>query len=94
MGVRIRGLDIKPGAANLKADRAARLEAGLVIDRWRRLATGRDMLWSPTIRAALIGGNTVAGRLLELRDADSGDCGQVFRLIADSDSDRSRTAFR
>jgi hypothetical protein len=27
-------------------------------------------------------------------DADSGDCGQVFRLIADSDSDRSRTAFR
>ena len=26
--------------------------------------------------------------------ADSGDCGQVFRLIADSDSDRSRTAFR
>ena len=25
-------------------------------------------------------------------DADSGDCGQVFRLIADSDSDRSRTA--
>jgi transposase len=27
-------------------------------------------------------------------NADSGDCGQVFRLIADSDSDRSRTAFR
>ena len=26
--------------------------------------------------------------------ADSGDCGRVFRLIADSDSDRSRTAFR
>jgi hypothetical protein len=26
--------------------------------------------------------------------ADSGDCGQGFRLIADSDSDRSRTAFR
>jgi hypothetical protein len=29
-----------------------------------------------------------------LQRADSGDCGQVFRLIADSDSDRSRTAFR
>ncbi len=28
------------------------------------------------------------------RYADSGDCGRVFRLIADSDSDRSRTAFR
>jgi hypothetical protein len=26
--------------------------------------------------------------------ADSGDCGRGFRLIADSDSDRSRTAFR
>ena len=57
MGVRTRGLDIKAGAAKLKADRAARLEAELVVDRWnRRLATGRDMLWSPTIRAALIAG--------------------------------------
>ncbi len=57
MGVRTRGLDIKAGAAMLKADKAARLEAELVIDRWnRRLATGRDMLWSPTIRAALIAG--------------------------------------
>jgi hypothetical protein len=57
MGVRTRGLDIKAGAAKLKADRAARLEAELVIDRWNpRLATGRDMLWSPTIRAALIAG--------------------------------------
>jgi hypothetical protein len=26
--------------------------------------------------------------------ADSGECGQWFRSIADSDSDRSRTAFR
>jgi hypothetical protein len=48
-GVRTRGIDIKAGAAKL-ADRAARLEAELVIDRWnRRLATGRDMLWSATI---------------------------------------------
>src|SRR5271156_3648131 len=48
MGVRTRGLDIKAGAAKLKAERVARLEAELVIDRWnRRLATGRDMLWSP-----------------------------------------------
>jgi hypothetical protein len=28
------------------------------------------------------------------QNADSGDCGQAFRLIADTDSDRSRTAFR
>ncbi len=32
-----------------------------------------------------------ANRILS---ADSGDCGQGFRLIADSHSDRSRTAFR
>jgi hypothetical protein len=43
------GLDIKAGAAKLKADRAARAEAELVVDRWnRRLARGRDMPWSPT----------------------------------------------
>jgi hypothetical protein len=47
MGIRTRGLDIKAGAAKLKADRAGRLEAELVVDRWnRRLATGRDMVWS------------------------------------------------
>jgi hypothetical protein len=57
MGVRTRGLDIKAGAAKLKADKAARLEAELVVDRWnRRLTSGRDMLWSPTIRAALVAG--------------------------------------
>jgi hypothetical protein len=47
----------RPGAAKLKADRAAGLEAELVVDRWnRRLATGRDMPWSPTMRAALLAG--------------------------------------
>jgi hypothetical protein len=40
-----------------------------------------------TIYRALIG-------IAEEVVADSGDCGRVFRLIADSDSDRSRTAFR
>jgi hypothetical protein len=34
MGVRTRGLDIKAGAAKLKADRAARAEAEAVIQRW------------------------------------------------------------
>jgi hypothetical protein len=32
MGVRTRGLDMKAGAAKLKADKAARLEAELVIE--------------------------------------------------------------
>jgi hypothetical protein len=31
---------------------------------------------------------------LKVIRADSGECGQRFRSIADSDSDRSRTAFR
>ena len=45
MGVRTRGLDIKAGTAKLKADKAARLEAEFVIDRWnRRLATALGAL--------------------------------------------------
>jgi hypothetical protein len=43
----------------------------------------RDLLEEMLCQAAIASGS-----------ADSGDCGQVFRLIADSDSDRSRTAFR
>jgi hypothetical protein len=39
------------------ADKAARAEAKAVIDRWNeQLASGGDMLWSPTIRAARIAG--------------------------------------
>jgi hypothetical protein len=57
MGVRTRGPDIKAGAAKFRADQVARAEAEAVVDRWnRRLATGRDMLWSPTIRVALVAG--------------------------------------
>jgi hypothetical protein len=36
---------------------AARAEAVAVIDRWNELlATGRDVWWSPTIRAAIVAG--------------------------------------
>jgi hypothetical protein len=57
MGVRTRGLDIKAGAMRNAADKAARIEAEAVVQRWNdQLALGRDMLWSPTIRAALIAG--------------------------------------
>jgi hypothetical protein len=57
MGTRTRGLDLKAGAARLAADKAARAEAMALIDRWNeQLAAGRDMLWSPTIRAALLAG--------------------------------------
>ncbi len=53
-------------ADQLQARRkAARTEAKAVIQRWNdQLALGRDMLWSPTIRAALIAGNAMARRAL------------------------------
>jgi hypothetical protein len=91
MGVRTGGLDIKAGAAKLKADRAARLEAEAVIDRWnRRLATGRDMLWSPTIRAALIAGTPWldvfcpgcgTGRAIDLSTVDRHPLASVGTLV-------------
>jgi hypothetical protein len=64
MGVRTRGLDIKAGAAKLKADRAARAEAEVVIQRWNdQLSRGRDTLWAPTIRAALLARHPLAAAL-------------------------------
>jgi hypothetical protein len=55
MGVRTLGLDIAKNAKRQFADDAARAEAKAVIDRWNeKLAASRDILWSPTIRAALI----------------------------------------
>jgi hypothetical protein len=55
MGIRTRGLDISINAKRQEADRAARAEAKGVVDRSNeQRAAGREMLWSPTIRAALI----------------------------------------
>ena len=48
---------MKAGFRRDAADRAVRAEAKTVIQRWNdQLALGRDMLWSPTIRAALLAG--------------------------------------
>jgi hypothetical protein len=59
MGVRTRGLDIAVNAKRQVADAAARAEAKAVIERWNEQpATSRDMLWSPTIRAALFAQRT------------------------------------
>jgi len=53
MGILTRGLDIKLGTMRTAADKAARAEANGAFDRWNeQLAAGREMLWSPTIRAA------------------------------------------
>jgi hypothetical protein len=57
MGIRTCGLDIGIRAKRQVADAAARAEAKAVIEGWNeQLAASRDMLWSPTIRAALIAG--------------------------------------
>ena len=57
MGVRTRGLDIAINAKRQVADAVARAEAKAVIERWNeQLVASPDMLWSPTIRAALIAG--------------------------------------
>jgi hypothetical protein len=57
MGIRTRGLDIGIKAKRQVADAAARAEAKAVIERWNeQLSARRDILWSPTIRAALIAG--------------------------------------
>jgi hypothetical protein len=61
--------DSDPGARHegglraRRGDKAARGEAEAVIQRWNdQLALGRDMLWSPTIRAALLAGGATAHR--------------------------------
>jgi hypothetical protein len=57
MGVRTRGYDIAASLRTGAADLAAQAEARRVIERWNRtLATGREIWWSPTIRAALVAG--------------------------------------
>src|SRR5271168_1148989 len=54
MGIGTRGLDTAINAKRRAADVAMRAEAKGVIDRWNeQLAAGRDMLWSPTIRALI-----------------------------------------
>jgi hypothetical protein len=50
-----RGLDITASAKRSVANKAARAEA--VVQRWNdQLTLGRDVLWLPTIRAALLAG--------------------------------------
>jgi hypothetical protein len=74
------GLDIAINAKRQVADAAARAEAKAVIERWNeQIVASRDILWSPTIRAALIAGTPwldvfCAGcgtsRAIDLRNVD------------------------
>jgi hypothetical protein len=91
MGIRTRGLDISINAKRQAADSAARAEAKGVIDRWNeQLAAGREMLWSPTIRAALIAGTPWldvycpgcgTSRALDLRKVDRHPLASVGTLV-------------
>jgi hypothetical protein len=91
MGVRTRGLDIAINAKRQVADAAARAEAKGVVERWNeQLAASRDMLWSPTIRAALIAGTPwldvcCAGcgtsRAIDLRKVDRHPLASVTTLV-------------
>jgi hypothetical protein len=91
MGVRTRGLDIATNAKRQVADAAARAEANAVIERWNELlSASRDMLWSPTIRAALIAGTPWldvfcpgcgTSRAIDLRKVDRHPLASVATLV-------------
>ena len=91
MGVRTRGLDIATNAKWQVADAAARAEAKAVVERWNeQLATSRDILWSPTIRAALIAGTPWldvfcpgcgTSRAIDLRNVDRHPLASVATLV-------------
>jgi hypothetical protein len=73
------------------ADAATRAEAKGVVERWNeQLATSRDMLWSPTIRAALIAGTPWldvfcpgcgTSRAIDLRKVDRHPLASVATLV-------------
>jgi hypothetical protein len=91
MGIRTRGLDISIKAKRQETDRVARAEAKGVVDRWNeQLAAGREMLWSPTIRAALIASTPWldiycpgcgTSRALDLRKVDRHPLASVGTLV-------------
>jgi hypothetical protein len=90
MGVRTRGLDIAMAAKRQVADAAARAEAKAVIERWNeQLVASPEMLWSPTIRAALIAGTPWlvfcpgcgTSRAIDLRKVDRHPLAAVATLV-------------
>src|ERR1700680_3347610 len=91
MGVRTRGHDIAAGLRTSAADKEARDGAARVIDRWNTaIAIGRDIWWSPTIRAALVAGTPWldvvcrgcrTSRALDLRTIDRHPIASVGSLV-------------
>jgi hypothetical protein len=91
VGVRTRGLDIAVDAKRRVADAGARAEAKAIIERWNeQLAASRDMLWTPTIGAALIAGTPWldvfcpgcgSSRAIDLRKVDRHPLASVATLV-------------
>jgi hypothetical protein len=91
MGARTRGLDIKASANRAAADRATLADAKAAVDRWNaQIAAGRDMLWSPTIRAAMLAGTPWldvfcpgcrTSRAIDLRTIDRHPLASVGTLV-------------
>jgi hypothetical protein len=91
MGVRTRGLDMRAGLKRDAADRAARADAKAVVHRWNeQLTAGREMLWSPTIRAALLADTPwldvfcpgcATSRAIDLRTIDRHPLASVGTLV-------------
>ena len=79
-GCRHRGLDTKASANRAAADKASSAEAKAAVDRWNaQLAAGRDILWSPTIRAVLLAG-TSCRCVLPRRCSGRGDQYSAIRV--------------
>jgi hypothetical protein len=91
MGVRTRSLDMIAAMRREAADKAARDEAARVVERWNKaIAAGRDMWWSPTIRAAIVGGTPWldihcpgcrTSRSLDLRTIDRHPLASIGSLV-------------
>jgi hypothetical protein len=89
--VRTRAWTLPSIAKRQVAGAAARAEAKAVIERWNeQLSAGRDMLWSPTIRAALIAGTPWldvfcpgcgTSRAIDLRKVDRHPLASVATLV-------------
>jgi hypothetical protein len=91
MGVRTRASTCRRASSAMPPTRAARAEAEAVIQRWNdQFALSRDMLWSPTIRAALLAGTPWldvfcpgcgTSRAIDLRKVDRHPLASVATLV-------------
>jgi hypothetical protein len=91
MGVRTRTFDMIAAMRREAADRAKRDEAVRVVECWNRAITaGRNIWWSPTIRAAIVAGMPWAdvdcpgcrtSRAIDLRTIDRHALASVGSLV-------------